>query len=103
MMTLGAAGGPTIITQVVLGLISHLDLQLPLHDAIAQPRIHHQWKPENLYVEKSMPPQIRNDLSAKGHNTKTLWPYGSTQAIVENGGEFTSVAEPRLKERNKVN
>ena len=102
-MTIGAAGGPTIITQVVQGLINHLDLQEPLHEAIAMPRIHHQWKPNNLYVEKTMPPAIRSGLEAKGHATKTLWPYGSTQAIVvDSQGQFSSVAEPRLKARNKV-
>ncbi|WP_019528172.1 gamma-glutamyltransferase [Dasania marina] len=103
IMTIGAAGGPTIITQVVLGLINHLDLNKPLYEAIAMPRIHHQWQPENLYVEKTMPPAIRSGLEAKGHSTKTLWPYGSTQTIaVDSKGQFTSVAEPRLKERNKA-
>ncbi|MGK0441010.1 MAG: gamma-glutamyltranspeptidase/glutathione hydrolase [Pseudohongiellaceae bacterium] len=103
VMTIGAAGGPTIITQVLQGLINYLDLELPLYEAIAAPRIHHQWKPKSLYIEKTMPAQIHSDLMAKGHSPKTLGPYGSTQSIVvDDKGVFTSVAEPRLKERNKI-
>lgn len=103
VMTLGAAGGPTIITQVVQALVNHLDLEKPLYEAVATPRVHHQWKPAQLYVEKSMAPEVRSALEAKGHKTKTMGPYGSTQAIVLDGkGNFVSVAEPRLKERNKL-
>ncbi len=104
VMTVGAAGGPTIITQVVQALINHLDLGKPLYEAVATPRVHHQWKPAQLYVENTLAPEIRTGLEAKGHKTKTMGPYGSTQAIaLDQQGHFVSVAEPRLKERNKIN
>src|SRR5205814_2637542 len=51
VLTIGAAGGPTIISQVVQGLVRRFDLGIPLPDALAQPRIHHQWSPDLLRVE----------------------------------------------------
>ncbi len=42
VLTVGAAGGPKIITQVLLALIRTLDLGEDLPSAIAAPRIHHQ-------------------------------------------------------------
>src|SRR5690625_8018894 len=54
VLTLGAAGGPTIITQVVLGLVHTLGLEQPLDVALETPRIHHQWRPDALFVEKKI-------------------------------------------------
>ncbi|MCP8899148.1 gamma-glutamyltransferase [Gilvimarinus xylanilyticus] len=100
VMTLGAAGGPTIITQVVQGIINHIDLGLPLYEALATPRIHHQWRPNALYLEKSAAESLRKGLAELGHEMKTLGPYGSTQAIEWRDGQFTAVSEPRLEQRN---
>ncbi|MFL0795869.1 MAG: gamma-glutamyltransferase [Cellvibrionaceae bacterium] len=107
VLTLGAAGGPTIITQVVQGVVNHLDLGLPLEHAIAAPRIHHQWKPDQLYVENSdsqfsIAQPHREKLQALGHKLKPFSGYGSTQAISLNAkGKFTAVSEPRLSIRNQ--
>ncbi|MDO3380565.1 gamma-glutamyltransferase [Gilvimarinus algae] len=101
VMTLGAAGGPTIITQVVQAIINHIDLGLPLYEALIEPRIHHQWRPDTLYLEPSASESLRESLFALGHEIKPLGPYGSTQAIEWRNGRFTAVAEPRLEQRNK--
>jgi gamma-glutamyltranspeptidase len=46
--------------------------------------------------------EIDSALFAKGHPTKDMRPFGSTQAIIMNKqGKFTAVAEPRLHERNQ--
>ena len=54
VMTVGAAGGPTIITQAVWAIVNRLDLGMNIGDAIARPRIHHQWSPDQLLVENSL-------------------------------------------------
>ncbi|BFM15890.1 gamma-glutamyltransferase [Maricurvus nonylphenolicus] len=102
VMTVGAAGGPTIITQVVQAIVNHLTLGKPLYDAIDTPRVHQQWKPDRLFVEGKMPAQTKQALASKGHQLKTMGPYGSTTAIaVDNNGEFVAVSEPRLRVRNR--
>lgn len=102
VMTVGAAGGPTIITQVVQAIINHLDLGLPLEEALAKSRIHQQWRPDMLFVEANMPAGVRQELVSRGHKLKEMGPYGSTQAIaVDDRGALIAVSEPRLKARNK--
>lgn len=103
VLTLGSAGGPTIITQVVQTLVNHIDLGMPLEDALVMDRIHHQWRPNQLFVEKTLIDPLRAELESKGHELRRLGDYGSTQAIgLDEQGRFISVAEPRLEERNKV-
>jgi gamma-glutamyltranspeptidase / glutathione hydrolase len=102
-LTLGAAGGPTIITQVALTLILTLELEVPLEEALKAPRLHHQWRPDALFVEQTLPDSVRAVLEDKGHELRRLGDFGSTQAIgLGQRGEFISVAEPRLEARNRV-
>lgn len=96
VMTLGAAGGPTIISQVVQTLLYRLQFDMPLADALAQPRIHQQWIPNELLVEAAMPAVIQQTLAQKGHMIKS-WPrMGASQAIELQGGKLIPVAEPRV-------
>jgi len=97
ILTLGAAGGPTIITQVVQAIVHHLDLGRPLSEAVAAPRIHHQWKPDVLQVERSLPEPVVEDLERLGHKIKRVGPLGTLQAIgLTPDGRFIAVREPRL-------
>jgi gamma-glutamyltranspeptidase/glutathione hydrolase len=97
VMTVGAAGGPRIITQVVLTIVRHLDLGMPLDQAIAAPRFHHQWVPDRLFVEKTLPAEVSDQLAARGHRVVTSPRMGVTQAIVQpqRKGLFYGVHDPR--------
>jgi len=103
ILTLGAAGGPTIITQVVQAIVHHLDLGRPLPEAVAAPRIHHQWKPDVLRVERSLPEPVVEDLKRLGHKVERTGRLGTLQAIgLTPDGQFIAVREPRLtREREK--
>ena len=98
ILTLGAAGGPKIISQVVLTIIRHLDLQWSLRDAVQAARWHHQWRPDTLFVEQNMPISVIQSLSARGHVVERLESGGVLQAIglTENGQAFTAVNDPRV-------
>ena len=63
IMTVGAAGGPKIITQVVLLVSNVIDLHDDLAAAMARPRFHHQWSPGELWIEQSYPPEIMKALA----------------------------------------
>ncbi len=100
VMTLGAAGGPTIINQVLQTLVAYLALGQSLDEALAAARVHHQWRPEQLFVEQAVPEDVRAALSAKGHELKELGSFGGTQAIVLQDGQFIPRSDPRIIERN---
>jgi gamma-glutamyltranspeptidase/glutathione hydrolase len=97
VLSLGGAGGPTIITQVVLVMVYHLDLGLPLREAVAAPRIHHQWKPDVLSVERALDESIVAELAKRGHRVERTSRIGVTQAIAAPGpGEtLTGVSDLR--------
>ncbi len=72
IIALGAAGGPKIISQVVLQLVSLLDSGMSPAEALAQPRVHHQWSPQELMVEKTLPDKLQVGLARRGHKLKKL-------------------------------
>jgi gamma-glutamyltranspeptidase / glutathione hydrolase len=96
-LTIGAAGGPKIITQVLLGIIRYIDLKQPIDRAVEAPRFHHQWRPNQLGLETTVPRHWADDLVARGHHIRTLPSAGVTQAIArDEDGKLIAVADPRV-------
>ena len=97
IFTIGAAGGPTIITQVVLAIIQVVDFAKSPAEALDQARFHHQWKPDRLLVEKALGQAAIDALRAKGHTVKVVNTLGAAQAIGlgEGGKPFTGSPDPR--------
>lgn len=95
VMTLGAAGGPKIITQVLLGISNVIDLGDDLETALKRPRFHHQWSPDRLWIENTFEEDVLNKLKSLGHELDLAKPVGATQAIQFKNGEFIGVSEPR--------
>ncbi|QDT75168.1 gamma-glutamyltransferase [Lacipirellula limnantheis] len=100
VMTVGSAGGPKIITSVLLAILRRLDFKQSLAEAIAAPRIHQQWMPDVLTVEKKMPPEVVDQLMAKGHKIDEIESGAVAQAIeVDENGQFVGVHDPRVPGR----
>jgi gamma-glutamyltranspeptidase / glutathione hydrolase len=97
VIALGAAGGPKIISQVLLELVSLLDLGLSPEAAVARSRIHHQWVPNELLVEKSLPRTVRAELARRGHKLKLMPSMGVSQIVARSldGKTFVGAADPR--------
>ncbi|MFP6604734.1 MAG: gamma-glutamyltransferase [Pirellulaceae bacterium] len=99
VLTIGAAGGPRIITQVLLGIVHHLDLEMPIQDALAIARFHHQWAPDRLYVERTMGRDLVMELKELGHRVETRSSVGISQAISYDPAQkqFSGVHDPRIR------
>jgi gamma-glutamyltranspeptidase/glutathione hydrolase len=97
IIALGAAGGPKIISQVVLELVCLLDLGMSPAEALAQPRIHHQWSPNQLMIEKTLPSRVQVRLARRGHKLKKLPPMGVSQIVARSpdGKGFVGAADLR--------
>ena len=97
VLTVGAAGGPKIITQVLLAIVRVLDLKWSLQDAVAGPRFHHQWRPDKVVLEEKTPRNIVQGLRELGHTIEEIPKGGVTQAIrVNAAGELVGVSDPRV-------
>ncbi|QEG36477.1 gamma-glutamyltransferase [Bythopirellula goksoeyrii] len=97
VLTVGAAGGPKIITQVLQTIIRKLDLNEDLADAVAAPRIHHQWYPDSVLAENSLPKEIIEGLKKHGHQIEGTSSSGVTQAVaLDANGKLIGVHDPRV-------
>ena len=97
VLSIGAAGGPTIISQVLLGLLACLDHGMTPTAALAQPRVHHQWEPDLLRIERGFPTDIREGLEKMGHKLETVDHFGACQIIARGpDGKLTGASDPRV-------
>lgn len=94
VLTLGASGGPKIITAVLQVLLNHCFLGLPLFESMAHPRLHDQLVYHDSVVtgtEKDTLEQgptlevsqrIKDALTQRGHDLLDIDYTGCVQAIV---------------------
>jgi len=70
-LLIGSPGGRTILNTVLEVIVNVADFQMDIAEAIAAPRIHHQWLPDVLYIEKfgASPDTVRL-LESYGHKVK---------------------------------
>jgi gamma-glutamyltranspeptidase/glutathione hydrolase len=95
-LTVGAAGGPTIISQVVMALVYRIDLNRELPDAVGGVRIHHQWRPDRLSVQPKMDADLIAALEQRGHQVHRN-DFGVCQAIRRlPDGRFLGVHDPKV-------
>jgi gamma-glutamyltranspeptidase/glutathione hydrolase len=94
---LGASGGPRIISTVLLELVALLDLDLSPAEAVAAPRLHHQWSPDELVIERTLPAHLKAALEARGHRVTILEKLAVSQIVARapDGSGFIGVADPR--------
>lgn len=97
VFSVGAAGGPTIISQTVLALIHFIDFGLPPAEVLQQPRFHHQWLPDELKIERSAGKAVLDNLERRGHKLAPVNAFGAAQAVARLPGPATlvGVADPR--------
>ncbi|HMY98381.1 MAG TPA: gamma-glutamyltransferase, partial [Burkholderiaceae bacterium] len=76
LISVGAAGGPTIITQTVQALVGIIDFNKTPAESLALPRIHHQWAPDSLKIETSFGDDVLKELEARGHTLERSKGFG---------------------------
>lgn len=100
ILSCGAAGGPKIITAVLRILTAVLDENLSVADAVAAPRVHHQWQPDEAVVEERLPDSVVADLKGRGHSTRSIAASAIAQAIQwTSDGNLHAASDPRVPSR----
>lgn len=71
LLLIGSPGGRTIINTVVQVITNVLDFRMDVAEAIAAPRIHHQWLPDRLNIERrGASPETLARLRSMGHDVR---------------------------------
>ncbi|MDY7540283.1 gamma-glutamyltransferase [Undibacterium sp. RTI2.1] len=94
-LTTGSPGGSRIITtslQIIMNVIDH---DMNVAEASIAPRIHHQWMPDQLRVEKGISIDTLNILEQKGQHLKLSPTMGRTQTIQMSNQGFDGYSDPR--------
>ena len=73
------AGYGTTVFEVILNVIDH---GMSIQEAVAAPRVHHQWRPDVLVHERGISPDTLSLLESKGHQLKAGPAMGSTQSVL---------------------
>jgi len=82
-MVVGTPGGSTIITSVFQTIINVLDFGMGMQEAVDAKRFHHQWKPDNIFMERGgIDSLVVIDLEAKGHEFYQRGSIGRVDAIL---------------------
>ena len=81
---LGSPGGDTIPNTVAQVLRNLVDYGMTIDEAIEAPRVHHQWLPDELRVEKARPPPIGvlAELEKMGHKVVRYILQGAADDIL---------------------
>ncbi len=100
---LGSPGGSTIITSVFQVISNRIDYDLPIAEAVAAPRFHHQWPPRQkgvdtitLEEQEIWDPGTLARLEALGYSFRSVKRLGDIQAIEIVDGVPTPVSDPRV-------
>jgi gamma-glutamyltranspeptidase/glutathione hydrolase len=87
-MTVGAPGGSRIPTAVLQVILNVVDFGMNIQDAIDAPRVHHQWLPDTMSVERGISPDTVALLKSRGYDIDYSpgVVLAQTAAIVSDGG-----------------
>ena len=98
-LVLGSPGGDTIPNTVAQVFRNAVDYRMTIDEAIVRPRVHHQWLPDRIRVERQNPPPraALEDLRRRGHVLELdPNPIGDANDIlVDAAGVAWGYADPR--------
>ncbi|AKJ40715.1 gamma-glutamyltranspeptidase [Pragia fontium] len=98
VLVTGSPGGSRIITTVLQIVLNTIEFNMNIAEATNAPRIHHQWLPEEIRIEKGISTDTINLLEKKGHKVSVKPTMGSTQSIVVTPEGLFGAADPRSKD-----
>jgi gamma-glutamyltranspeptidase/glutathione hydrolase len=78
VLVTGSPGGSRIISTVLQVIVNVLDYNMDVAAAVDAPRLHHQWLPDEVRVERGFPDDVLFELKAMDH--LIVEPMGQTSA-----------------------
>jgi gamma-glutamyltranspeptidase / glutathione hydrolase len=87
VLVTGSPGGSRIITTVLQMILNIFDYRMGVADAVAAPRLHHQWLPDEVWVEPGVPAAALKNLEARGHKiVPRIWGTSANSIAVTRTG-----------------
>jgi gamma-glutamyltranspeptidase/glutathione hydrolase len=96
-MSVGTPGGPTIINSVLQVIANVVDFGMNSQEAVNWPRIHHQWLPDELRMERGFSPDTIELLKSRGHQIKIVNSIGEVAVVRAVDGWLEGAPDPRTE------
>jgi gamma-glutamyltranspeptidase / glutathione hydrolase len=97
VLVTGSPGGSRIISAVLQVIVNVLDYRMDVAAAVAAPRLHHQWLPDEVRVEHGFADDTLAALQAKGHRViERLGPTSANSIAVTPNG-LLGAPDPRSR------
>ncbi|TKT71227.1 gamma-glutamyltransferase [Afipia massiliensis] len=97
VLVTGSPGGSRIISAVLQVVINAIDFDMNVAAAVSAPRLHHQWRPDEVRVEHGFSEATLTALRERGH--RIIAPLGQTSvnsiAVTPDG--LLGAADPRTR------
>ncbi|MBI3710038.1 MAG: gamma-glutamyltransferase, partial [Proteobacteria bacterium] len=91
----GSPGGSRIITTTLETIVNMIDHGMNAAEAASAPRVHHQWLPDELRIEKGISLDTLRLLEQKGYKIELRPTMGRTQTIQIRADGFYGSSDPR--------
>jgi gamma-glutamyltranspeptidase / glutathione hydrolase len=93
----GSPGGSRIITAVLQVVVNVIDRGMDIASAVAAPRVHNQWMPDQVFAEQALSPDLIAALEARGDKVVVYRPFTSANSIMVTPEGFVGAADPRTR------
>jgi gamma-glutamyltranspeptidase / glutathione hydrolase len=95
LLVTGSPGGSRIITTVLQVVSNVIDHGMNVAEATEAARVHHQWLPDELRVERGLSIDTIRLLQARGHKVEVRQAMGSTHSIMMTKQGFEGASDQR--------
>jgi gamma-glutamyltranspeptidase/glutathione hydrolase len=102
VLVTGTPGGRTIINTVLQVVLNVIEFDMAAAEAVAAPRLHHQWLPDQVrYEPGKLTPDTLKQLEAMGHRLVRIERQGDAHSIWVDpaSGQYHGVADGRISGR----
>ncbi len=104
LLITGSPGGRTIINTVLRVVLNVTAFGMDGESAVNEPRIHHQWLPDRILAEETLPREVIEKLKRMGHQVLLKEAQGDAHSIWVDSktGFATGVADGRRSQDAKA-
>ena len=103
VLVTGSPGGRTIINTVLTVVLAVTEFGMNARDAVDAPRMHHQWMPDSVSIERGPAAEaLAAKLRAMGHTVTIGGAQGDANSIVVDAGGTAWGANDKRSADGKV-
>ena len=97
VLVTGSPGGSLIISTTLQVIVNALDYHMNIAQAVSLPRLHHQWMPDEVRIERGFSQTTLDALRRMGHTLTAPMGQTSANSIAATDQGWLGAADPRTR------